>query len=387
MTEDVPPRLTLRQRWHRLRTSPRFPFVLFLGLFALGGLWQAYSYWWGVRIHNMAARHGGSAQTRKVYPHWLTDRIGWRNLQPLEPINNLRLQSPSPILASDIALLEGLWELNQFSCWGPIEPNGWRHLSRLRGLKYLSMSGSHWCVHEADFEQIARLPKLERMNLNEVAIESRGLRHLARHPALLQLVLQTVPESSGSIDATPIELEKSPPQVLGAFDVASLREFAAQPTLVELELLNSPGFGDAHLLALTSILPDGTKPLPSLKNLTLHKASLTRDGLRHLANLRSLECLELDFTGLGDGGLRFLKYNPTIQQLDVHGTRIGDSDVETMLTMPALATVHVNRTRITERGLKQLATHPHLKCLYVGGDVSMTTVAELRARVHCVVGY
>ncbi|MBC8117757.1 MAG: hypothetical protein H7062_25485, partial [Candidatus Saccharimonas sp.] len=68
MTNESPPRLTLRQRWYRLRSLPRFPFVVFFGLLIAGGLSQVYCYWWGVRIQRVVDRNNGRIDRVDLLP-------------------------------------------------------------------------------------------------------------------------------------------------------------------------------------------------------------------------------------------------------------------------------------------------------------------------------
>jgi hypothetical protein len=386
MTDTAPPRLTLRQRWHRLRTSPRFPFVLFFGLLVAGGLSQVYCYWWGVRIDCMAARHEGRVDRYSVFPYSFQRSIGtwYRYLKPLEPIDSVSLSPTSSIPASDLALLNGLWSLSGLQVEGPVESDGWRQIGRLRNLRYIYANGPSLVVRDRDLEQLGHLPKLNSLTLGGLSVEHRGLRHFARNSSLRRLSVHYASAGEGSVAAD--SAENSDPRSRGPteLELAGLREFATNRTLQSLSLW-SPDFCDEHLLALTSAPSDGTEPLPSLTSLQLSRTGVTGRGVKFLSNLPRLKEVELFGTNLGEGALRGLRHNSTIQLLNVGEAQIGESDVETLLTMPRLKKVNLAYSSITEESLIRLARTPMLRTLTVGIDVPEPTVLALRAYVSCPV--
>jgi hypothetical protein len=390
MTNIAPNRLTLRQRWHRLRTSFRFPFLLFFGLLGAGCCWQGYCFWWGVRIQRMVARHTGHVNSSPPYsdsiryPKWLKQTVGDKWIRPMESVNGVSLTPNAPLPASDLALLVGTWSLTHLEVWGPMESDGWRQVGRLRNLNEFSVSWPALVVSAGEMEQLEGLPMLWSITLTGTAYELRGVRHFARLPSLKRLGLngrrpldRSVAEHSAVVPSVRADVRDS--------DVVSFREFAASRSLQRFWVRDLQAFADDHLIAMTTPLPDGTSPLPSLTVLHMTGTSVTRAGLRLVNNLPSLEVLNLDANDLGHGGLNGLKDNSTIQVLQLSDTHIADNDVETLLTISNLKDVNLRNSGITDQGLLRLGSHPSLRRMFVGGDVSDATVKTLRARLDCQV--
>ena len=383
MTDTAPPRLTLRQRWYRLRTSPRFPFVLFFGLLVAGGLSQVYCYWWGVRIQWMVARHGGGVGRNFVFrPAW-TRWIPDKTLDPLEPIVSVGLTPSTLLPVSDVTLLEGLWSLQGLTVDGPVSSAAWQRVPQLTGLTGVHLEAT--VLIDGDFECLARLPRLLSLSIGQSTIEASGLRHFAKHPTLSVLSVSNVKTWAEPFDH---ELPRDKwPQAAGptTFPVELMRELATSQNLRRLCLRNCPGFGDEHLLALTSALSDGGEPLPWLNALDLSETGITSRGLTLLGNLPMLQDLDLSATGVTDDGLAALKKIATLRTLILAHTSIGDGAVETLTTMQNLEVLNVNATNISEAGLLELIALKNLRRLVLNRRLSDEMLLQLRSHLPCYV--
>lgn len=377
------PNWSLLQRWHRLRTSPRFPYLLFFGLLVAGGLSQVYCYWWGVRIQWMAARHGGNAGTQPLYPNSFKQTVGARFI---EPLYGARLRPMSPLSASDMALLEGLWSFTVLTCDGPISTEAWQRIPRLSQLSCIALTGTRTAVLDADLEALSRLPQLRELEILNTALDTGGLRHFSRHPTLHHLVITNAMSWAQPFDQN-LSRDKWPlAEQPASFSVEALRELGASQSLATLTISGCPEFKDDHLLALTSALSDGSKPLPRLKELCLASTGVTGRGLRQLSNLSNLVKLDLSLTDVTDSGLRELRSATSLHTLTLDHLPISESDIEILLALPNLQVLSVDTTELSEAVLLRLTEHRNLKWLMVSPNVSEETLIKLRTHFPCYVG-
>ena len=154
--------------------------------------------------------------------------------------------------------------------------------------------------------------------------------------------------------------------------IAGMRELAKSQTLRRLGCQ----LFDDEFLALTSLLPDGHRPLPELcehRQANSSGSLLTDRGLANLENLPSLLHLDLRWSKVTDQGLTQLKELPFLRTLylgDCAG--ITDEGAAILATMPGLESLNISQTKITPAGVLRVATLPRLRCLratYYGPEV------------------
>lgn len=342
MTEDPLPRLTLRQRWHRLRTSPRFLLWLACGLLLIGGGVQAYCYWWGVRIQQVVAINSGTVERIKVFPIWVRQTFG-KHIEPLEPVRAFRIYPGvtrrGKIAAEDLRPLRGALFLRELVLGGELSPGARDQLKCLTQLRSLYYHQS--TALKDDAPAIAALPRLESLTLSySNSLSGELYKTLAGMKQLKRLCLS--PYNSEVPD--------------------EVRELARSTSLRRLE---GQFRKDQQLLELTSLLPDGRRPLPDLRELCLSQSSVTDAGLANLKNLPSLVHLDLSQTAVSDEGLEHLKPLPYLRTLYLAGDKITDRGAATLASMHGLESLNLNSTRVTEAGILQLATLPRLRHLRV----------------------
>ena len=339
MTAATTPRLTLRQRWQRLRTSPRFPFVLFFGLLVAGGLSQVYCYWWGVRIQRVVARNIGNISRGDLFPVWMKQSLG-KYLEPLEPIRAVHLwvgnSTDRTNAGDDLRILRGTLFLRELLLVGngSSSPESREQLGCLTQLRTLRLPVSH--VTLADVAVVSKLPRLETLMLAGNVIGLDVYRQLAEMSQLKNLTI------------TPF----------GAENISGLRELARSQSLLRLE--GSFG-GDKLLLAVTDRLPDGGSPLPNLRELRLRQSNITNDGLANLRNLTGLSHLDLSQTKVTSEGLLHLKSLPNLKTLYLAHCSITYQGAVVMAAMHNLESLNIESTSLSEESLMKLASLPRLR--------------------------
>ena len=341
------PKRSLLQRWHRLRTSPRFPFVLFFGLLVAGGLSQVYCYWWDVRLTRMLARCNGSAERIPFYPPWVRKYLGNQYVSHFEPIRRVHLNrrvahnnSPGP---GDLRLLRGSLFLRELTLNGPLTEDDVKHLKCLTQLRTVWSSGQS----ESAIDGVEHLPKLNSLHLHYLRPpDATFFQRLASMPQLESLSFSLDDPSGGRKNL-----------------LDGMRELAKSPTLHRLERQ----LFDDEFLALTSVLPDGSPPLPELRELRQSNSSgslLTDRGLANLRNLPNLIHLDLRWSKVTDQGLAQLKELPFLRTLylaDCVG--ITDEGAAILATMHGLESLNISQTKISPEGVLRVAALPRLRCL------------------------
>ena len=354
---------TLRQRWHRLRTPPRLPYLLFFGLLVAGRLAQVYCYWWDVRITRMLDRCNGSVERVRFYPPWVRKSLGdpfvshfepiWRvHLSRYVPQNNEVARRGHDARPSDLRLLRGTLFLRELTLYGPLSDGDVKHLKCLTQLRTLTCSGHP----ESAIDGVEHLPNLTCLHLHYLRSANATLfKQLASMPKLESLHISFNDRHDPSKNVA-----------------EGMRELAKSQTLRRLE----GQLFDDEFLALTSVLPDGSPPLPELREVRQSNSQsslLTDRGLANLRNLPSLLHLDLRWSKVTDQGLTQLKELPFLRTLylgDCAG--ITDEGAAILATMPGLESLNISQTKITPAGVLRVATLPRLRCLratYYGPEV------------------
>ena len=199
---------------------------------------------------------------------------------------------------ASVGLLETLPNLRSLAIGGnKIGESGIARLRSLRQLRHLDLSGAQvtdsgiWAVTVTDLnlDEIAGLKNLESLNLAAPSQE------------YVMAISTGVPRLRGAIRVTDF----------GATQLAGLTK------LTRLNLSRS---------SLTSEGIRNLRSLDELEELVLsHVSSLDDDVGTVLANLPSLQVLDVSFTAFGDAGVRALKGHPTLRRLIAVGTAVSQA--------------------------------------------------------------
>ena len=107
------------------------------------------------------------------------------------------------------------------------------------------------------------------------------------------------------------------------------------------------------------------KSLPSLRILNVQDSQLTDAGMKHIACLGNLRELSLRNTKVTSAGVVYLKTLGKLRTLDVGETEIDDQGLAVLSKMTSLEVLTVRGTKVTDAGLLHLASLPDLRVLNV----------------------
>ncbi len=96
-------------------------------------------------------------------------------------------------------------------------------------------------------------------------------------------------------------------------------------------------------------------------------SSVTDEGLKHLAALRSLTSLSLDDTAITDAGLVHVSKLQSLEILSFNNTAISDEGLRQIAALTNLTQVFANDTQITDEGLQHLSGLTRLTHLELAG--------------------
>lgn len=94
--------------------------------------------------------------------------------------------------------------------------------------------------------------------------------------------------------------------------------------------------------------------MESLEKLDITDAAITNVGLGHLATLPKLSALIADVTAIGDEGLTFLKEKHSLRRLSLAATQVSDVGLKHLANLTQLESLNLSGTNITQRGLIHL---------------------------------
>lgn len=122
--------------------------------------------------------------------------------------------------------------------------------------------------------------------------------------------------------------------------------------LRRLKSLRSLNIGGS--LVLTN---EGLKELAELKSLQglyLFYAPVTDEGLKELAGLKNLQALDLSHTRMTGSGLKDLAGLKSLQALNLGGTQVTDSGLKQLAGLKSLQWLNLQRTKVTAAGVAGL---------------------------------
>lgn len=187
-------------------------------------------------------------------------------------------------------------------------------------------------------KQIAKLKKLEAVELLNVSVSDKGLAHFADHPKFSKLLLGNT-------------------QVTGT----GLSHLAK--SLVSLELRG----GD--------VTPDGAKSiakLVELETLMLHCPSIKMTDLPDLKGMKALRNLESYRTPNGEGVGAVVATIPKLESLWLGGTGLVDKDLGEISKLSTLRVLNLSAAELTDAGLVFVNDLSELDELYLGSCMNLT---------------
>ena len=189
-------------------------------------------------------------------------------------------------------------------------------------------------VKAQELEKLTGLSRLIRLRYVEVKIGDNLTRHI-----------------EGLTNLTYLQLNQC-----GLTDVG-VERLGKLSKLEYLDLNWQPGITDRGLAVV--------QQMPRLSTLNLMSTSVTDKGLTYLRQL-PIVGLFMSGTKVTDGGMTTLAEVRSLEQLDLSVTSIGDEGVAQLASLPKLRMLALQKTALTDRGLKHLATIRSLQTLHVG---------------------
>ena len=215
-------------------------------------------------------------------------------------------------------------------------------------------------ISEVDFQNLGRLPSLRVLGIttrNRQAIDLAGLKHLGGLRHLRALDLTGTALDDGMLGQL-CELDWADRLVvLGLTGTLvtdeGLRHVAEMRSLrnLDLALLSVTDSGFAHL-----------RPLKSLESLSLTDTEITEESLSDRRDL-DLKHLNISRTDVMAVGLDTLKQFPGLVQLSIEGIGIRDEDLSHLAGLVNLRSLFLAGNRITGSGLQHLKAMSKLNLL------------------------
>jgi F-box/leucine-rich repeat protein 14 len=266
-------------------------------------------------------------------------------------LTELDLSSNTNMTNGVVKILGELGQLQRLTLvQNQVNDIGAQRLSKLQELRALDLRGNMEAGDMA-LDVVADLPKLTGFKHRSTAVTDSGLESLARNQTLESLLLQdfAITDQSGP-------------------------HLAKLSKLSQLEVFRCQGFGTEGVLALKGLgltrltlrdLPNVDDramevfdDLPKLRRLYLHELSSVSDsGLAHLANLKSLELLDIwTVPQMTNATVDVIAGLPNLKELSIRVTEVTDAAVDKLLKMPGLQSLTFKENgSVTAAGLQKLA--------------------------------
>jgi Leucine-rich repeat (LRR) protein len=153
-------------------------------------------------------------------------------------------------------------------------------------------------------------------------------------------------------------------------DVDAIRELSTPSSPFALHFGGSDKMTEEMLTELARI--------PNLVALGLNHTNASDAGIKHLANLKSLESISISDTLVTDDGLTALAELPNLHTLYISNLEITDSGMEVLARITSLQHLDMCHTKVTDVGLKKLTALKDLKTLGVtGNDITDNGLAAI----------
>ena len=212
-----------------------------------------------------------------------------------------------------------------------------KHLPKLINLKELNLSNTD--LGDREMVVVARLPKLQILALQQVAISDSGVQQLSRLTQLKSLDL------SGSLVTGTGFRSLGFANSLASLNIGVTRvsdqtiQYVKQfPNLVSLDLSSNTRLTDSSL--------DQIKALTKLKQLMLRRTAVSSMGLSKLGGL-DLTAVDLASTKIGDSAATQLAAWKNMQVMLLADTQITDAAMGKFKGLQALTKLDVSRTSVS----------------------------------------
>jgi hypothetical protein len=222
---------------------------------------------------------------------------------------------------------------------------GLERLSELPRIVQLSIG--HCDVTDAGLEWLTHLEDLRELYLSFAAISVAGLSRLVECPALEVLAIppQVATDEGLQIIARMPHLKRLELTNVYEFDGAGLRHLAGHPALTSLRL-DTTGVTPENLTHLLAI--------PNLIGLETPQLQMTDEGMEVIGKLTQLTRLSISNTCVTDAGLVHLRNLKELSYLHLNQNGITDAALENLEELTSLKWVTLGDTFITRSAAQNL---------------------------------
>jgi hypothetical protein len=233
------------------------------------------------------------------------------------------------------------------------------------------------CDHPDQYiEAISALPAVETLAVGGLEFTDAHLERLAGLSALRGLLLDSTSVSDEAIAVCRRRLSRAEVHLSQRRALEALRRTGACEILVNQ---------DRQPVMPTSlsrvVSPD---LLEEATHLVAFGPRLDDEALAHVACLRSLRLLKLDFTRVGDEGLARVRELTQLEMLYLYGTRVTDAGLKHVAQLRALRRLDLGGTRVSDEGLVHLRGLSELEELALArarlSDAGLAHLESLRLR-------
>lgn len=335
------------------------------------------------------------------YPAWIVrrsaqDQVLLRRLNLPEASVNYQQLGPSmlrwilPIENSRVVRSIHIWQQDgRETNWGVLQE--FQHLKSV-GLHAVNMRDEEFAAmgvlsHVEELEithspltdrairDLARWPKLRRLNIHGTQATPNALRALRNAPALERVDTsyyspRILSELGIKIDDLPFDLLIFPrsrttePQRTASEGSARLDVRAANINVSGEEVFVNVGsnWEDAHLSAL--------RELPRVTKLSLHSKNVTDKGMAYLVEVPELRHLTLFAPNVTDDGMHTLSKLTELKSLFIADGDISDDGLQSISGMTGLTRLSIGLPMVTDTGLRTMGQCTNLESLSLNCNVT-----------------
>jgi internalin A len=257
-------------------------------------------------------------------------------------------------------------------------------------------TGSFYHVNDALMSQIARLTKLERLEIHSADVSDAGLAPIRRLHKLRHLDL-TAPQIThlgptnfggfNKLEFLSLRCDRIQRLDLTFLqDLTSLKRFTLYRLGQEHDLRSLEHLKQLEILDLYDPVDDDDlthiAALTSLEQLTINGRHVTNSGFEHVRPLRRLKSLSISMGRITSmeplGGMG------SLQLLTLFRTQIDDAGIAAVKTLPSLKRLHLEEASLTDAGLVHLSGLSRLTVLDLSGnEITDAGLMQLAGLTSC----
>jgi Leucine-rich repeat (LRR) protein len=242
-------------------------------------------------------------------------------------------------------------------------------IARLPQLQTIRLN--HVALTDAELEQLSGAQHLTTLELSQTGIQGEGLKHLSKLPIKRLLLCDTSITAEGLASLTELKELEELELYLPTLSASSIPSLAALKNLKKVHIIR---------INFNYRLHGGLncfEGVESLEELRIHGERLTSRVLRAVAKVKSLKSLTLDRGLFVDEGLEALLPLEKLENLEIHEcVDLTDRSLSLLAMLPNLKSVQLSETKLSGLTLPHLAKAANLKNVAIYGKPIATELIE-----------